>query len=45
MVKNFLGCRRRNAAGDLVVKESRHVLIVVVVVMVKVQTLLLLVFT
>lgn len=44
MVKNFLGCRERNAAGDLVVKGSRHVLIVVVVI-VKVQTILLLMLT
>lgn len=44
MVENFLGCRKRNPAGDLVVKGSRHVLIVIGV-MVKVQTVLLLVLT
>lgn len=37
VVKNFLGCRKRNSAGDLVVKGSRHV-----AVMVKIQTLLML---
>lgn len=40
VVKNFLGCRKRNAADDMVVKGNRHV-----VVMVKVQTLLFLVLT
>lgn len=25
MVKNFLGCRKRNAADDLVVKGSRRI--------------------
>lgn len=36
MVQNFLGYRKRNAAGDLIVKGSGHVLMAVV--MVKVQT-------
>lgn len=44
VVKNFLGCRKWNAASDLVVKGGRHRLAIMVVV-VKVQTSLFLVLT